>query len=102
MLGKKNEEFTLLDLGELVKKNIDKLTDVESFEYDSNSISLLQSNKVGTKLWKTVTKVKNKFVFRQEITGRVPESMDSKNLLDWVEMFPIAPETKKTLSKKYK
>lgn len=102
MFGKKKEEFTLIHLGDLIKSSTKSDSgEVEKFEYNLEHLVLILANEAGNKLVRRVDKIKKKYVFYQEITGRKPLMMDSKNLLDFADMLPIYPENKKTLSKKY-
>ena len=101
MFGSKKEEFTLEKLRGILESKIDALGDVELFECTDNSIELLRSNKVGNKYRITVSKNKKKYIIVQEMTGKQPLFSDSKNLLDFAEWFPIEPETKKSLSKRF-
>ncbi|HOI47587.1 MAG TPA: hypothetical protein PLR26_07675 [Bacilli bacterium] len=103
MFGKKKELLTIAVLTEIIKKsNDDLMKSVEKFESDNEHISILYSNDVGNKLQVSISKIKRKYVYMQQMTGRQPIIFDSKQLLDLASFFPIAPETKKTLKKKYK
>ena len=95
--------FTIEDLGALIENNIKTLQGVEKFEYDTDNLVLLQSNELNNKLIRKVSKYKRKkFLYTQGTTGRMPESRAFKSLLEIAWLFPIEPETKKTLKKKYK
>jgi hypothetical protein len=96
-------DFTIEDLGALIENNMNTLKGVEKFEYDSDNLVLLQSNELNNKLIRKVSRYKRKkYLVTHGTTGSTPESMVIKSLLDLVEIFPIEPETKKTLKKKYK
>ena len=102
MFGKKKEEFTLIHLGDLIKSSTKSDPgEVEKFEYNSEHLTLILVNQAGNKLVRRVDKIKKKYVFFQELTGGKPLMLDTKKLLDFVNMFPVFPETKKSLSKKY-
>lgn len=95
--------FSIEDLGIIIENNISTLKGVEKFEYDSDNLVLIQSNELNNKLIRKVSKYKrNKYLYTQGTTGRIPESRAFKSLLEIASLFPIEPETKKTLKKKYK
>jgi hypothetical protein len=102
MFGKKKEILTIEILADIIKNSDDEeMKSVEKFDFDSNSLTIILSNQVGNKFRRSVALVKKKYIYIQEMTGREASMVDSKNLLDFAYMFPISPETKKSLAKKY-
>jgi hypothetical protein len=102
IFGKKKEVFTLITLGDLIKSTTQELHGkIEKLDYNFDSLVFILVNEAGNKFVRKITRQGKKFSFYQEITGQTPKMFTFTKLFDLLSLFPILPETKKSLSKKY-
>lgn len=100
--GSKKEKLTIEVLGEMIKKNIAGDSNVEQFDFSSEALILKKKNIIDQKMLQRIEKTRSGYIYSQIITGKEPFLYKTKTLLEFVEMFPIKPETKKSLKKIYR